>query len=87
MTRQDNLDFGETAVIKDFLSDNRDSLHPDDQAAAVTLMKMGIVPGVHVRLIARGIGGDPLAVEIRGALIAIGRREAALVTINKESTK
>jgi Fe2+ transport system protein FeoA len=87
VTRLHNLDFGETAVIQDFLSDNLDSLNPDDHEAAVTMMKMGVVPGAHVRLIARGIGGDPLAVEIRGALIAIGRREAALVSINKESAK
>jgi Fe2+ transport system protein FeoA len=87
VTRLHNLDFGETAVIQDFLSTNLDSLSSDDQGAAVTMMKMGIVPGAHVRLIARGIGGDPLALEIRGALIAIGRREAALVTIKKESMK
>jgi Fe2+ transport system protein FeoA len=87
VTRLHNLDLGETAVIQDFLSENLDALSSDDHGAAVTMMKMGVVPGAHVRLIARGIGGDPLAVEIRGALIAIGRREAALVTISNESMK
>lgn len=87
MIRLASLNFGETAVITDFLSEDRHNLNPSDQPTAATMMKMGIVPGAHVRLVARGIGGDPLAIEVRGALIAIGRREAALITINKEKTQ
>jgi len=45
------------------------------------LMDLGIVPGVQVRAALRSPLGDPTAYEVRGALIALRREQAARITV------
>ncbi len=45
------------------------------------LHDLGFVPGEHVQLMARGIGGDPLVVRVGHSTYALRRAEAACVHI------
>jgi DtxR family Mn-dependent transcriptional regulator len=45
------------------------------------LMDLGIVPGTVIGAELRSPGGDPTAYDIRGALIALRREQAALINI------
>jgi Fe2+ transport system protein FeoA len=44
-------------------------------------MDLGIVPGTVIGAELRSPGGDPTAYDIRGALIALRREQAALINI------
>ena len=46
------------------------------------LLDLGVVPGTVVRPRMRSAGGDPVAYDIRGALIALRREQAALIHVN-----
>lgn len=54
-----------------------------DDAVVALLMKMGFVPGASVELVAIGPGGDPLAIDVRGGRVAIGRSEAHRIRIRR----
>lgn len=43
------------------------------------LLDLGLTPGTHVECELKSPSGDPAAYRIRGALIALRRRDAALV--------
>ncbi|MBU6375513.1 MAG: ferrous iron transport protein A [Bdellovibrionales bacterium] len=46
------------------------------------LLEMGLIEGSMVRVVHQApLGGDPIAVEVRGALIALRRQEAAGITV------
>lgn len=48
------------------------------------LLDLGLTPGTQVECELKSPSGDPAAYRIRGALIALRRRDAALVLIEKE---
>ena len=50
------------------------------------LSDLGFVPGEPVRLMARGLGGDPLVVRVGHSTYALRRAEAACVWIVSENT-
>lgn len=45
------------------------------------LMELGLVPGTPVRFLGVAPLGDPLKLEVRGALLSIRRAEAELISI------
>ena len=58
------------------------SADPSQQKTILRLQEMGFVPGAKIIIRHRGvIGGEPLAVGIRGALMAIGKLEADLIKV------
>lgn len=52
-----------------------------DELACVHLMEAGFTPGQSVRLVARSPLGCPLAIAVRGAIIALRREEAACIQV------
>lgn len=60
-----------------------------ENGAAITrrLLEMGFLEGSRVELVHEApFGGDPVAVRVRGALIALRRSEANLVEVNGEAS-
>ena len=49
------------------------------------LLDLGVVPGTVVRARMRSAGGDPVAYDIRGALIALRREQAAHIQVRGDS--
>lgn len=45
------------------------------------LLDLGVVPGTVVRAVMRSAGGDPVAFDVRGALVALRREQAAWVGV------
>lgn len=91
MDRLSSLQLGEWGVIEGFAEPEHPSSAGDpgsseaaQQASLIaTLMKLGFVPGAQLRLAARGLGGDPLAVDVRGGRVALGRSEADWVLVKR----
>lgn len=55
-----------------------------DEALAVRIAALGFHPGRTLRLVATAaFGAPPYAVEVGGRLFALGRREAALVAVER----
>ncbi len=52
-----------------------------DEGTCVRLMEMGFTPGQEVRVIARSPFRDPVAVSVRGSVIALRKNEAECVLI------
>ncbi|MCK6602175.1 MAG: ferrous iron transport protein A [Bacteroidetes bacterium] len=68
----DQLVIGETAVIH--------SLDPDSPAS-VRLMDLGFTPGQEIQVLSKALLQDPIAIALRGTIIAIRRREASCIRI------
>ena len=70
------MECGETAVIK---SVGDDCL--DENCHCLRLMELGFTPGQEVTVIAKSPFKDPLAVSIRGTIIALRSAEAVCIKI------
>ena len=66
------LDFGERAIISEI-----DSSHPSSKR----IIEHGFTPGQTVELVNKSIFNDPIAVSIRGTIIAIRKSEAGLIKL------
>ena len=42
---------------------------------------LGLVPGTRVTCVRRGLSGDPIAYRIRGAVVALRKRDAAQIEV------
>ena len=51
------------------------------------LLDLGVVPGTVIHARMRSAGGDPVAYDIRGALIALRREQAAHIQVNGDSVE
>ena len=51
------------------------------------LLDLGVVPGTVVRAVMRSAGGDPVAFDVRGALVALRREQAAFVGVGGPETE
>lgn len=57
-----------------------------ERATILSIQEMGLTVGARLVIKHTGpFGGTPLAVECRGALVGIGKQEAALVLIETET--
>lgn len=70
------LSVGETGVVC--------GLNTDDGMRR-RLRDMGLVEGTEVHCLFRAPSGDPTAYAVRGAVLALRRRDAALVTLCREA--
>lgn len=66
------LNFGERGVISEI-----DSSHPSSKR----IIEHGFTPGQTVELINKSIFNDPIAVSIRGTIIAIRKSEAGCIKL------
>jgi len=54
-----------------------------DSSLARRLLEMGLLEGAHVEVLHQApFGGDPLAVRVRGTLIALRRNEANFIEVD-----
>lgn len=67
-----DLKIGEKAVIKDI-----DNSHPSSHR----ILEMGFTPGQEIELINKSLFNDPVAISVRGTVIAIRLNEAACIKI------
>lgn len=51
------------------------------------LLDLGVVPGTEIRAVMRSAAGDPIAYDIRGALIALRREQAAWIRVRRASAE
>lgn len=63
---------GQKAIIKDIDND-----HPSSRR----IMELGFTPGQEIELVGRSVFNDPIALTIRGSVIAIRINEAACIKI------
>ena len=84
MSRLCYLKVGDRAFIEGFEPLNATELSDEESDCVKALLKMGILPGSEIFVVSRALAGDPIAIDVRGARIAIGRREASLIKV-KES--
>jgi ferrous iron transport protein A len=66
------LNFGERGIISEI-----DSSHPSSKR----IIEHGFTPGQTVELINKSIFNDPIAVSIRGTIIAIRKSEAGCIKL------
>lgn len=66
------LNYGEKAIISEI-----DSTHPSSRR----IIEHGFTPGQTIELINKSIFNDPIAVSIRGTLIAIRKSEAGCIKL------
>lgn len=50
------------------------------------LLDLGVVPGTRITAVLRSMSGDPVAYEIRGALIALRREQAEWIEVRREGS-
>jgi Fe2+ transport system protein FeoA len=81
---------GEAAVVEGFAQLDEQScdqnLHQagESDGCIVSMMRLGVLPGALLRVVARsGFGGDPMAIEVSGGRVALGKSEASLVIVKK----
>ncbi len=67
-----DLKLGEKAIITDI-----DNNHPSSHR----ILEVGFTPGQEIELVNKSIFNDPIALSIRGTIIAIRRSEAACIKI------
>ncbi len=66
------LKLGEKAIIKDI-----DNSHTSSHR----ILEIGFTPGQEIELISKPVFNDPIALAIRGTIIAIRRNEAICILI------
>jgi DtxR family Mn-dependent transcriptional regulator len=51
------------------------------------LLDLGVVPGTEIRAVMKSAAGDPIAYDIRGALIALRREQAGWIRVRRASAE
>jgi len=72
MRNASNLKFGEKAIILDV-----DNSHPSSHR----ILEIGFTPGQEIELVNKSVFNDPIALAIRGTIIAIRKNEATCILI------
>lgn len=68
-----HVDVGKYAIIKELLSQG---------LLRERMLALGITRGTKVEVIRRGPSGDPTIYDIRGAMVALRKEEAALIQVD-----
>lgn len=77
-----DMSIGETALITS-VGDDCVDVH----CHCLRLMELGFTPGQEVSVVARSPFKDPLAVSVRGTIIALRKDEAECIKINSDGFK
>ena len=72
MRTASDLKSGEKAIIKDI-----DNSHPSSHR----ILEIGFTPGQEIELVNTSLFNDPIALSIRGTIIAIRKNEASCIKI------
>ena len=72
MKTASDLKIGEKAIIKD-IDNSHFSSH--------RILEIGFTPGQEIQLVSRSIFNDPIALSIRGSIIAIRKSDARCIII------
>jgi len=71
----------QSGFIKSFTT----TLEEDSESLKVRLMELGLLEGEKVTVLFEApFGKDPIAIEVRGMVLGIGKREASMVLIERE---
>ena len=73
MKTASDLKFGEKVTINDI-----DTSNPSHQR----ILEIGFTPGQEIELISKSAFNDPIALSIRGTLIAMRRKEADCIIVS-----
>jgi ferrous iron transport protein A len=73
MLRLNEVSVGEYVIIHDLLS---------TEMLRERMLALGLTKGAKVEVIRKGPSGDPTVYGIRGAMIALRKEEASLVSVN-----
>lgn len=57
---------------------------PDGMPSLTRLREMGLLPGTRVQFVRRAPLGDPVEICVRGALLSLRDREAALIEVDRD---
>jgi ferrous iron transport protein A len=77
------LDIGESAVI-DAVEITPETDERMQLAGVQRLEELGFVPGARLKLMRKGLGGDPLAIRIGTSLFALRKAEASAIRIQRD---
>lgn len=55
-----------------------------DDGLCIRLLEMGFTPGESIRYVARALGDDPVAVNLRGTLFALREKEAHCIKVSAD---
>lgn len=77
-----DMSIGETALITS-VGDDCIDVH----CHCLRLMELGFTPGQEVSVVAKSPFKDPLAVSVRGTIIALRKDEAECIKINSDGFK
>jgi len=77
------LDIGESAVI-DAVEITPETDERMQLAGVQRLEELGFVPGARLKLMRKGLGGDPLAIRIGTSLFALRKVEASAIRIQRD---
>ncbi len=69
-----DLETGDKAIIKKV-----DINHP----SSYRILEYGFTPGQYIEIINKSIFNDPIAISLRGALIAIRKNDASCIEVEK----
>jgi len=77
------LDIGESAVI-DAVEITPETDERMQLAGVQRLEELGFVPGARLKLMRKGLGGDPLAIRSGTSLFALRKVEASAIRIQRD---
>lgn len=85
MSRLSYLRVGDQAFVEGFEPIGSGQFTEEQADSVKALLKMGVLPGSEIIVVSRALTGDPIAIEVRGARIAIGKKEASLICVKEVS--
>ncbi|OPJ58065.1 FeoA family protein [Clostridium oryzae] len=74
MLKLNNIDIGTSAIVENLSSNGM---------LRERMLALGLTKGAIIEVIRRGPSGDPTVYNIRGAMIALRREEACLISVSQ----
>lgn len=77
MLKLDNVSIGSRVTVEDLSSTGM---------LRERMLALGLTKGTKIEVIRKGPSGDPTVYNIRGAMIALRKEEASLISVNHQHT-